>query len=65
MSPCIPDPCNMYGATGEVCVDGACNCPDAPCAYDELCVEGVCEGMSYKHKISSRPIKTNIKKGVI
>ena len=57
MGSCVPDPCNQYGATGEVCVGGACNCGDAPCPDEELCVEGVCQGTSYKHNISLQNYK--------
>ena len=51
MGPCMPDPCNVDGATGEVCVEGECMCPEMPCPDGELCVEGECMGMCYKRKI--------------
>ena len=51
MGPCVPDPCNVDGPTGEVCVEGECNCGDAPCPDGEVCVEGECMGMCYKPKI--------------
>ena len=64
MGPCVPDPCNVDGATGEVCVEGECNCPDAPCPDGELCVEGECMGMFYNpnifHQTSKNTPLTNM-----
>ncbi len=48
--PCVPDPCNQNGATGEVCNAGNCNCGAAPCAGGQVCNNGVC-GMYLKPNI--------------
>ena len=62
MGPCVPDPCNVDGATGEVCVEGECNCPDAPCPDGEMCAEGECMG---RYFIREYPIKLVFIKGSI
>ena len=40
--PCVPDPCNVAPAVGEVCDAGNCNCGAAPCVAPEICNNGVC-----------------------
>ena len=40
---CLPDPCNKkFGASGEVCVAGKCNCGSAPCTNGKVCKSGRC-----------------------
>ena len=57
-NPCVPDPCNMNGATGEVCNAGACNCGgQAPCVLPQVCNNGVC-GMYLKSNNPNNIINT-------
>ena len=52
MGPCVPNPCNKNGATGESCDDGDCKCGLLECPDGNLCIDGICEGTHVKLKRS-------------
>ena len=59
VDPCVPDPCNQNGATGEVCNAGNCNCGAAPCAGGQVCNAGVC-GRYLKSNNPNNSINTEL-----
>ena len=59
VDPCVPDPCNKNGATGEVCAAGTCNCGNAPCDAPNVCNAGVC-GMYLKLNGTNNLVNTKL-----
>ena len=51
--PCVPNPCNKNGASGESCDDGDCKCGLVGCPDGNLCIDGICEGTQVKLKKKS------------
>lgn len=47
VDPCANVVCNQNGANGEQCVEGVCNCGNAPCGNNEVCDKGNCESIFF------------------